>query len=448
MNRLYINIITFLYFIINISYSEVEHNIKNSIEKFNRGIISESILKQLQNFSLTKMPINKFKNVVNKKASCIVLIYTISDNGKDKENFYNSSMKPRKTKDYYKYGVTCGVVLSPDGIVATTYVGTMNSDRYIVSIDSDKNQSDELYGEIELNYNTYEAHLLKAFPELNLVFLKINTNKSESFEYIDIANDKFLTARNGNTNHLLYNAIAIGKCKGEHFVRKSLPSNNKNKFDMITTVIGNMTYKIIEGIPTLVLSTPLTCEGSLPENHGGAILDEDGKLLGMPIWIKDDYTTSLPLSFAIPASTIKKCFGLIEHNNTSETEEESLLCIKVEPLNKGNKVILKEKLQYITNSLKNKITDYLNNNLLASEFSKLDDFVDNNQLGVIVTGIKEGSNAHKSGINIGDIIFMFNNDCVINSNTFHNLEAYNAGVPNITLTLVRKNKVLTMEIRK
>ena len=447
MNKLYINIITFLC-IISISYSEEEDNSNDNVEGMDRGIISELLLKQFQNFSLRKIPINKFKSIVNKKASCIVLIYTISDTGKDKDNFYNSAMKPRKKKEMYKYGVTCGVILSPDGIVATTYTGTMNSDRYIISIDSDKMQSDELYGEIELNCNTYEAHVLNTFPELNLVFLKIDVDRSESFDYINIANDDFLIDRNGNSNNLLYNAIAIGKCKGEHFVRKSRPSNNKNKFDMITTVIGNINYKIIDGVPTLILKTPLTCEGSLPENHGGAILDGRGRLLGIPIWIEDDYTTSLPLSFAIPASTIKKCFGLIEYNNISRKETIPHCGMDVTQLSKVNKITLKEQLKYSTNNLKEKIRSYLNNNLIASEFSTLDEFVDNNQLGVIVTSIKEGSAAYKSGINIGDIIFMFNNDCIVNPKTFHNLEAYNIDIPSETITLVRKNKIITVEIRK
>lgn len=447
MNKLYINIITFLYFI-NISCSGLTYGSETNMDGMDRGVISELLLKQLQNLSLKKIPVNKFKNIVKKKSSCVVLIYTISDDGKDKENFYNSAIKPRKTKDSYKYGVTCGVILSPDGIVATTYIGTMNSDRYIVSIDSDKNQSDELYGEIELNYNTYEASLVKAFPELNLAFLKINVDKSESFEYVNIASDQFLTDRDDNTNNLLYNAIAIGKCKGEHFVRKSRPSNNKNKFDMITTVIGNITYKIIEGVPTLILNTPLTCEGSLPENNGGAILNDQGRLLGIPVWIEDDYTTSLPLSFAIPASTIKKCFGLIDYNNISKAETGYISGINVSSLSKVQKITLKEQLKYSKGSLREKIKKYLNNNLIASEFSKLDEFVDNDQLGVVVTSMKEGSVAHESGINIGDIIFMFNNDCVINPKTFHNLEIYNIDAQSVILTLIRKNQIITIETRK
>ena len=445
MSKLHILIITFLYFI-NTSYSETKIN--DNVDGVDRGVISELLLKQMQNLIIKKVPVNKFKNIVAKKSSGIVLIYTISEKGKDKENFYNSAMKPRKTKKSYKYGVTCGVVLSSDGIVVTTYTATVNSDKYIVAIDSDKNQSDELYGEIELNANTYNAHVLKTFPDLNLVFLKIDVDKSETFEFINLANDEFLIDRNGNTNHLLYNAIAIGKCKGEHFARKSCAFNNKNKFQMLTTVIGNITYKIIEGVPTLVLKTPLTCDGALPENHGGAILDGNGKLLGIPTWLEDDYTMSLPLSFAIPSSTIKKCFGLVEHNKISKIEMKSFCGLKTQPLNKVQKNMLKEQLKYSSSSLQKKVKDYLNNNLLASSFSSINDFIDSDQLGVIVTGVKEGSIADKARINVGDILFMFNDDCIINPKTFCNLEIYSIDKSNIMLTLVRKNKIITMEVRK
>ena len=177
-------------------------------------------------------------------------------------------------------------------------------------------------------------------------------------------------------------------------------------------------------------------------------VSENGKLLGIPIWIEDDYTTSLPLSFAIPASTIKKCFGLIESNNMTKIETELFCGIKVDTLSKVHKIALKEQLKYGTNSLKEKIKNYLNNNLLASEFSTLDEFIDNDQLGVVITSIKEGSAAYNAGINVGDIVFMFNNDCVINPKTFHNLEPYNIDTSSIMLTLIRKNQIITMEIRK
>ncbi|MBR1944276.1 MAG: serine protease [Alphaproteobacteria bacterium] len=472
---------------VTLSYSDIDN--KESI-----GIVSSNLIRQIQNFGSSPAYIDRFKRIIKNKSSCVVLIYTISDgnstNNKADDNinnianeipnqevnydatiqynnkyknevihtktedkgkfdnpqeyFYNSAIQPRITKQSYKYGVTCGVVLSQDGIVVTTYNGTMNSDRYIVAIDSEKNQTDELYGEIELNHKTYDAYVIKEFPKLNLVFLRIKTNKSEKFDFLNLSNNSVLHNRKEESNYLVYSAVAIGKCKGEHFVKQRQTYNAKNKFNMITNIIGGIAYKKIKGVPTLVLHTPTTGDGAIPENHGGAIIDNDGKLLGIPVW--QDYL-NLPISFAIPASTIKMCLGLALPT-VIRIETSSSCGIVAESLSKTQKKLLKQELRNSTKQLHDELLNNLKNNQISTNFKSINEFIDNNSFGVVVHKITEGSIADKANILKDDILLKFNNDCILDEETFSNLETHSINESQINLTLLRNNKIINMAIRK
>ena len=440
MNKLYI--IFFCSFSITISYSNASDNSGKNL-----GLISSNIVKQIQNFGNSQKEINKFKKVIKKKSSCVVLIYTISDKSKlknKKKYFYNSAIQPRTEKKGYKYGVTCGVILSQSGIVVTTYDGTVNSDRYIVAIDSEKNQNDELYGEIELNDKTYKAHVIKSLPKLNLVFLQIETNKNEKFDFVDLANNSKLLNKNEETNYLIYNAIAIGKCKGEHFVKQRQTYNAKNKFDIVANIISTIYYKKIKGVPTLVLYTPTIGDGAIPENHGGAILNSKGKLIGIPIW-KD--TLSLPFSFAIPSSIIKIGLGIVLPTIV-KTENSSPCGLEVKNLNRVQKNLLKNALLDSTKLLNDAFLNNLKKSQVSTNFDNIQDFIDNNNFGVAVYAIKEGSLADNANILVGDILLQFNDDCILDEETFNNLEAYSINEQQITLTLLREGKIIELNLFK
>ena len=439
MNKLYIILLCLLS--VTLSYSSINNNSQII------GLLSTNFLKQIMNFGNQYNEINKFKKIIKEKSSCVVLIYTISDKNKfknAKEYFYNSAIEPRITKKTYKYGVTCGVILSRDGIVVTTYTGTMNSDRYIVAVDSEKNQSDELYGQIELNNNMYKAHVIKSFPNLNLVFLQIETNNGEKFDFINISNDNILLNNNADSNQMIYSAIALGKCKGEHFVKQRQTYNAKNKFDMVANVISNVFYKKIKGVPTLILYTPVTGDGAIPENHGGAIIDNRGKLLGIPIW--EDYM-NIPLSFAIPASTIKLCLKLVLPTILKK-ETSTCIGLKVKNLNTLQKKLLKNIMKHNTKMLNNNFLNKLIHDQVLTDFSSIQDFIDNNSFGVAVQSVQDGSIADKANILIGDILLQFNCDIILDEETFNNFEAYSIDKQLITLTLLRNNKIINVELRK
>lgn len=440
MNKLYI--IFFCSFSITISYSNASDNSGKNL-----GLISTKLIKQIQNLENSPNEINKFKKIIEKKSSCIVLIYTISDKAKlknKKKYFYNSAIQPRTKSKDYKYGVTCGVILSQDGIVVTTYDGTVNSDRYIVAIDSEKNQDDELYGEIKLNNNTYKAHVIKSLPSLNLVFLQIETNKSEKFDFLNLASSSEPFNKNDGSSYLMYSAVAIGKCKGEHFVKQRQTYNAKNKFDIVSNIIGFISFNKIKGVPTLVLYTPTTGDGSIPENHGGAILDGRGKLLGIPVW-KD--SLNLPFSFAIPSSTIKLGLGIILPTIIKNDNGNSI-GLELKHLNTVQKKLLKKALRDSTKLLNDAFLNNLKKSQVSTNFDNIQDFIDNNNFGVAVYAIKEGSLADNANILVGDILLQFNDDCILDEETFNNLEAYSINEQQITLTLLREGKIIELNLLK
>lgn len=603
MNKIYIIFIFIIYIIFNIG--EAKLNI------FDQNLMEITQIRKLSEILIRNTPVNKLKKIAEKKSSGVVLIYTISKEGKDKDNFYNSALQPRIDKKDYKYGVTNGVLVSPEGLVVTTYTATMNSDKYIVAIDSEKNQNDNSYEikafpgyeeeeddedeedyskedvnsndndyyklineeinstdynneeqqynkavedpskqirelkeqsqyynkevqksmntinelkklldkskakntkdkqlelikltqelneinnkiksltlnnnkkkhkssfykvkknnkhnlNIHYNSNTYNAHLVLAISELNLVVLKIDCNKSEKFDYFNVANDAFFQTKHEQDNKLMYNAILIGKCKGEHYVRVSMPYNAKNKFEILKTIVGTVSYKKIKGIPTLILYSPLTWDGAMPENQGGALLSDSGELIGIPYidWsihnlsninnnnntllrLKYDCFSTLPFTYAIPASTIKKVLILLSLNMASKL---NMHCgLTVTPLSDYYKTLMKNLLKNSTKILNSSILKDLQRIYGLEKFSSISDYIENNQFGVVVEKVTSESPADKAKILVGDVILNLNTEYVTSPETFYNLEVSTIDKSIINLKILRKNKVITMEVKR
>ena len=449
MSKLYIIFITILY-ITNIAILNAHNKVTGDTNMSQLLLISESALRELYNLNASKKSkINQFRSLIEKKSSGVVLIYTISDYEFDPATqdlqaraFYNSAMKPRKKNSDYKYGVTCGVVISESGLVVTTYNGIMNSDRYFISIDSEKNKEDNTYSDIVLDGNTYKAHLVRTFPGLNLAFLQIETNKNEKFDAINITNDAFLIRKDGSANHLIYNAMVIGKCKGEHYVTSRIPFNTRNRFDKYCVVIGGVSYTKKKGTPTLVLYTPVTGDGAIPENHGGALIKWDGKLLGIPVY--EDNGISLPYSAAIPASTIKKALGLLQQNINNTLS----FGLEVKNLNNNEKTLLKNTLKNKFGDIDKKLLDKLNSNKIFDDYLIGGELVDTNGLGVIVKSITSDAPGAQAGILRGDIILKINDDYITDTETFYNVEKHSIDKTHVTVVLLRDKKIITLEVRK
>lgn len=360
--------------------------------------------------------IDKMKELIRSSSRAVVLIHTLSNSAKDDGLIYNSALKKRLKKHHYRHGITSGVILSKDGIICATYDGTMNSDEFIVSIDSElRDVIDD--NKILLTKNDYKAKIIKAIPELNLIFLKIRPKKKEIFDFLELGNDSALI--NENDKFIHNGAVIIGKAKGEHFVTISKPSNSINNFDIFSSGVEKLIYRKIDGAPALIIENAVTGDGVLPENDGGAIISLDGKLMGLAIINKDDFSKSS--SLGIPVSVIKQ----------------------------GAKIAVPVLLDLGANSqfgIKAKDCE----DLKLSETDRKVMGIDEKKepFGIIVQSVALGSLADNTGIQAGDIILKFNDDIVKKYKTFQNLEKNSIGMQTIVLKILRNGTAFDMEINR
>lgn len=371
--------------------------------------------KKIENLS-TLNEIDRMKKLIQTHSKAVVLIHTLSSSAKDDGLIYNTALKKRLKKHHYYHGVTSGVILSKGGIVCATYDGTMNSDEIIVSIDSELREI-TANTKILLTKNDYKAKVIKAIPELNLIFLKINPKKNESFDFLKLGNDSILI--NMNNNFIHNGAVVIGKAKGDRFVTISRPANSTNNFDIFSSGVEKLSYQKIDGSPLLIIENAISSDGVLPENNGGAIISLDGKLIGLAIINKDDFSKSS--SLGIPVSVIKQ----------------------------AAKIAVPILLDLGANSqfgIKAKDCEDLKLSKTDRKVMGIDDKKE--PFGIIVKSVALGSLADNTGIQAGDIILKFNNDIVKKYKTFQNLEKNSIGMQTIILKILRNGTAFDMEINR
>ncbi len=354
------------------------------------------------------------RQIVQDHADSVVLIYSISNSAKDDGLIYNSAVKKRLKKHHYKIGVVSGVIITDGGIICTPYSGIMNADDYIVSIKSEYRPAAK-DNKISIGKNDYKAKLIKAIPDLNLAFLKIDPKDNESFKALKLGNDAALI--NGQDRVLLNGAVVIGKTKGKLFVNELKPANNQNEFSMFVSEIEKLKYEEENGKSVLIAENSTTTLGLAAESEGGAILGMSGKLIGISNITIDSFSNVSQT--AIPVSIIKKGIK-IAAPGILKVANDVHLGIDVEE----------------TKDLK--LPENLRKTLKISE--KLKNF------GVVVKSVEMKSIADNAGIQAGDIILKFNNNIIKNKRTFNNFEKSSSGDALISLKLLRKNNLIDIEI--
>ena len=380
------------------------------------NVVTKSELAKKQKEQIDKFEINGIKTVIRDCASAVVLIYTISNEADDDGFIYNSSVRQRLKKHHYRIGVISGILISSGGIVCTTYSGVMNADNFVISVNSEmRPQVDN--NKITLGNNDYKAELIKAIPNLNLAFFRIKSDKKCNFPYVKLGNDAPFI--NGKDRILLNSAVVIGKAKGENFVNALKPANRTNNFSLFATGIERLKYQKENGNDVLVAENPVTNPAIIAETAGGAILDMDGKLIGIAAPTIDFIGNTNQT--AIPVSVIKKAAriaipGIIKFGDGGS--------LGIEFDDKRNVKITKnlEKLLKIPKGIKH--------------------------LGAVVKSVALKSLADNAGIRPGDVILKFNNKLVTDEDTFRRLEKYSIGSNAISLKLLRNNNLLEMEIYK
>ena len=383
-----------------------------------------TINEEQQNIQTIEQTFEKkgFKKLVSSVSPAVVLIYTINSSAKDDWKIYNSSIKPRTKNENYRNGVISGVVISDTGIIVTTYNSIQRSEKIIVSINSEKrtNHPDDDDCIIKKGRNDYEAEIIKTIPELNLAFLKIDT-KGKKIQYLELGNDTNLIS--GKNKILRNGAIAIGKAKGHIAVSEKHPALSKNKFEICANGIETLSFKKQEGIPTLLIQNEFIGSGVIPENEGGAIVDEGGKLIGIACNSINDF--SFTTSTGIPVSVVKQG-AMLAAPQILKYSGNTKLGIDANDINSPNKELSKK----------------------LTQAKKSIGIMDNINIGIRVKSVHVNSPADKAGIMPGDIILTHNKDVVTNTKEFDNLQKYSIGNTTTTLKILRDETIIESEIFK
>ena len=357
----------------------------------------------------------ELKDVVDENSSAVVLLHTFSKTAKKDSLIYNSAIKHRENKSQLRHCVSSATLISPSGDIVTTYEAAKNSYRIVVSIDSE-NLKISNNSKMRITKNDYEAKVVKLIPELNLAFLKITPKRKEKLSYLPLGNDAKLI--NNPDKIILNGAVAVGKAQGEMFVTAETPANSKNNFSMIVRLIDKAWYEKVNGVPRLCLENLILGTCALPENYGGPVIDDNGKLIGVV-----DYNINKDLSgttaYAIPVSVVKQGLKLANplfFNNASNAN----FGISVEDLKKYPK------------------------NLSPTTL----DLPKGKVVGVRIKAIEVFSVAEDCGLKQGDVILKCNNEIIKNAKTFKNMLQTSIGEPKIALVIFRNNTEIGIELSR
>ena len=422
-------------------------------------------LKELNDYLKTVPEIGAFSKLIKKHSAAVVLIYTVSTKAKDDNYIYNSALKPRENEFEYRYGVTSGVLLTKDGVVVTTYNATKHADRFIVSVNSEKKKNITISSQksddtkIMLSKDDYEAKIIEPIENLNLTFLKINSNKKD-FKFLELGTDyQFIGKKWGSPNFLINGAVIIGKARGKYFVSQPNPKNNKNKFDIYSTIASRLCLRNINGAPKFVIYSPFDECGVLPENSGGALIDLNGKLLGIADFVDYGLDTA---TFAIPISTVRTGLSIALKTSAigyklSKLNKE----IEVEPLSLSDKEELKKyiaKSKALEQDLVRKIVNTKAGTDVSISVDKetvdrvlkkvtIFDMIDNDEFGVRIKKIEAKSYAYQLGMRPGDILIEFNDDVILDPETFVNLVNHTLEEQNLYISSLKNAKKVEYELR-
>jgi S1-C subfamily serine protease len=356
-------------------------------------------------------------SVIRQNSCAVVLIHTFNSMADEDHLIHNSSIEQRSDGHLYNHGVISGVIISEDGVVCTTADGIMNSDRIIVSVDSEL-RSEAEDDDLVLTEDDYVADVIRIIPELNLAFLKITPRNRKKFRFIELGNDGDLV--NNDDLVMINSVVVIGKCRGQKFVTESCPCNSKNNFGLSANIVERLVYKKINGKPILLLQNNVCGTCVVPENDGGAIIDaKTGKILGIAFVNYDDFL--IQKSAGIPVSVVKQGVKIAV---PFILDNETITHIGVEVEDAKDKDVGAKLLD-------------------AIDVSKKPD-----KLGVKVTGVELDSAAEKSGVIAGDIILKFNKEIVSDTETFDNLEKHSIGMQTVTLTILRGDTIISLDINR
>lgn len=228
------------------------------------------------------------------------------------------------------------------------------------------------------NKEQFDAVIVLSDPADDLCLLKIKTNKEKNFPFIEFSNNK--------NDEIGDRVIACGNPFGINMT--------------VTSGIISAKNTIIQG--RLAIQTDASLN---PGNSGGALINVDGKMVGVPNAIFSKSGGSHGINFAVPATLGKK--------------------------------LLNSAL-----SGKNLIHPWHGINVVSLNPEMIESLDANANGGVLVRFIHKKSPALSAGIEAGDIIIAINDQNIFNKETFRYILKSNEINEEIKLTILKKNKII------
>lgn len=316
----------------------------------------------------------EISNVVNiAKPSIVSILSTPSTFDEDLKKYFEY-FKGTPFEDYFQSRIIgSGVVVSEDGYIITNAHVAMGAPKITIKDYSGKTYSD--------------VSVISFSTRLDLALLKIN-NLSNNLVPINFTNSD-----NVKVGDIVF---AIGNPFG---------------FEMTVTLgIVSAKNREIGSIQGFKYSNLIQTDAALnPGNSGGALIDINGRLVGINTVIASTSGSNSGVGFAIPSNQVRE---FIEKNRSKKgvTYGQSFLGVRVA-------------------DIPNYVKNYLG--------------IDS---GVIVVEVIPNSAASKYGIKVNDIIFEFNNQKITDSGQFIDLISETNPGDKVNIKLIRKGKVINLTV--
>ena len=287
-------------------------------ESINTGITNANPPIKLSNSTATNLiSMPSFENAASKTLNSVVHIKTISSNHPNVINdpFQDLFFGHPKSKQREISGSGSGVIISNDGYITTNNHVVKGAEEIEVTLNDKR---------------TYKAQVIGTDPTTDLALLKIEANELRAIYY-------------GNSDNVNIGewVLAVG-----------------NPFNLNSTVTAGIVSA--KGRNINILKEAYAIESFIqtdaavnPGNSGGALVNQDGELIGVNTAIASNTGSYTGYSFAVPVNMVKKIMGdLLKYG----TVQRALLGIQIRDINQEwakEKDISNLKGVYITKLLLN-----------------------------------------------------------------------------------------------
>jgi serine protease DegQ len=278
-----------------------------------------------------------------------------------------------------------GVIIGPDGIIITN--------NHVISIQNQIGSLDVIL----TDGRKFKAKVIRDFPEQDIAVLAID---GKDLPYLEIGSSGSLST--GQT------VLAIGNPFGDRINGGLAGGEPTITRGIISAMKRNLTIETDSG--TRYYRNMLQTDAAINEgNSGGALIDLNGKLVGVNTAIISKNGGSVGIGFAIPSDRVQL---ILDHYRKNDNLLKWDTGLKVQDLTRE-----------MVRSLKFK-----------------------EEGGAAIIGVKRYSTADKSGLKVGDIIRGVNGFTINDSEELVNM--FRGSVPGekFTLVIIRNGKKMEKEL--